>query len=1378
MDINNDLQQINTFVKGMNTDVSDALMDSSQYRYAENVRLTTNTDENTGEIRLIEGNSVYENISNYGKIIAMTSIRDLLIIVTKLSSDNGTIKKGNYILVDNTKNKSSNTTTNKSFNVTVVYWSGENGKLFSEPIKLVTRWESDNNVKLYIADGGPLMVVNVKSKYLTVGKEKITSVISQPLKAITASIYSNSGHLTGVRFQYCYRLYNMGMSASTISPLSTAITIYTSNGGIDTTKTNVDKSIKLVIPSLSSNYKYIQIFRIAYVNLNSDPVVDVIYDGKIINQFIDSGSSVDQIAYEEFKNYVTFVIYPKIIESKGDYLFAANITDGKQNVDSIFEKIDMRAISTGDKLSSSDYNIQFNPENILTYNEQYWHKTQEYLSQHSGVEEKGGANDFISWEPIKKYIYIDENNRKFKSQQDARDGINAVEEQMPSLRPGEIYRYGAVLFDSDNQRSSVKWIADIMVPYDSDVIPKNAGISTNNLQIYKFALYGIKFNINWSKLSSACENKCSSIEIVRCERAHDDRITITQGVAGYTLQLYENDLGSIKKDTRICSPGILSANKIVVGSVTYIDDALVTPDANERDLLSISNTEYITFSSPEYVYSKQDTQDILNKDISNITIQNNYTIACPMEEQYIGREDYDRAAYYRLQTIDDRFNYSSPYIKGISDSTMNSVRAQLSHTMYNNPTAGSPTDTLFWNDPPSWNGARRIDQKIFANNYTDSDVKVFMSHPKIYVSSENVYGNPAKIKNIGWSEVPKYDQLFDETVFKAASAISDAGGGIWYLNWSIPLINKYNNISSEAFNKKDVDDKQLYSGIYPIGSSGECMIINQNKIGQFCSMSKYSDITNNAESNWDNYTSSVFVKFPVLSLRSSNRTPYGGRQSVDYSIYQSFGNSIQKNDTTAKELYDGDCYPGIFIYNASHAWNEANCPGGIAQCNVYSVPLYSDIDLYATFGDLFPRINSNYKYFLQDTAGSITSNYTQSKDAYMYNSAYSGQSSAITYSAIAYTELDNSLYDTRVFHSNVKNNNEHIDNWLSFQELDFIDVDSRFGQITNMRLFKDKLMFWQEHAAGILSVNERTVLNDIDNNNIIVGTGDTLQRFDYISTIYGMKKNQYDAEIQSNYTQYWWDGYNKEILAYTGGMELIPLTKVKNLTNYVNKRQESNHPMLAYDAKYDEVFAQVVTDNVANNTIVYNEQIQAFSSIYTFAPLYKAIIGNDLYIADYDHIYIQNKQDLESYAKLFNKPIFPKIRIVVNKNNIYTKTFDNIVFGGRMYQGSVKTIANWQMEKVPGEYITKEHLNSPMHHLTFTFETPLKQKSQTRGDKAISVNEYDYRLAVPRNGQSDSYIEYGNRMRGKTMQCEISSDYNSTDFSLQYIITKFRMSWS
>jgi len=85
MDINDNLQQINTFTKGMNTDVSDMLMDSSQYRYAENVRLVTNTDSNSGELRLVDGTREFSGPSDWdaGDIKAMTSIRDILVVVNK-----------------------------------------------------------------------------------------------------------------------------------------------------------------------------------------------------------------------------------------------------------------------------------------------------------------------------------------------------------------------------------------------------------------------------------------------------------------------------------------------------------------------------------------------------------------------------------------------------------------------------------------------------------------------------------------------------------------------------------------------------------------------------------------------------------------------------------------------------------------------------------------------------------------------------------------------------------------------------------------------------------------------------------------------------------------------------------------------------------------------------------------------------------------------------------------------------------------------------------------------------------------------------------------------------------------------------------------------
>jgi hypothetical protein len=54
MDINKN-QQTNTFVKGMDTDTSDILIESSKYRFAENVRITTDKDGSNGEIHMIDG---------------------------------------------------------------------------------------------------------------------------------------------------------------------------------------------------------------------------------------------------------------------------------------------------------------------------------------------------------------------------------------------------------------------------------------------------------------------------------------------------------------------------------------------------------------------------------------------------------------------------------------------------------------------------------------------------------------------------------------------------------------------------------------------------------------------------------------------------------------------------------------------------------------------------------------------------------------------------------------------------------------------------------------------------------------------------------------------------------------------------------------------------------------------------------------------------------------------------------------------------------------------------------------------------------------------------------------------------------------------------
>ena len=82
-----------------------------------------------------------------------------------------------------------------------------------------------------------------------------------------------------------------------------------------------------------------------------------------------------------------------------------------------------------------------------------------------------------------------------------------------------------------------------------------------------------------------------------------------------------------------------------------------------------------------------------------------------------------------------------------------------------------------------------------------------------------------------------------------------------------------------------------------------------------------------------------------------------------------------------------------------------------------------------------------------------------------------------------------------------------------------------------------------------------------------------------------MLPNQYEAETQSSGTQYFWDGQNKEIVSYSGGMQLTPLAKVKNVVSYINKYNSVSHPSLSYDKKFNELIASVVN----NGSVVYNE---------------------------------------------------------------------------------------------------------------------------------------------------------------------------------------------
>lgn len=591
-----------------------------------------------------------------------------------------------------------------------------------------------------------------------------------------------------------------------------------------------------------------------------------------------------------------------------------------------------------------------------------------------------------------------------------------------------------------------------------------------------------------------------------------------------------------------------------------------------------------------------------------------------------------------------------------------------------------------------------------------------------------------------------------------------------YINWYAPIFFGTSGFDDASYKKDSLTNTDSNTK-YTISSGKKCILFNHT-----------FDSVTDVDSD---------IPVTVCNVRK-NATPYGGASEDAKSkcIFYSFGNVYKYDSADSSSLtgdiFDGDCFVYPFIYNSAHYWSHDKYKNAQKISVVYCIPVESRIDLAATSGDLYNTSNNSYRYMFQDdpcsisevygdgTTGYSNRTYTQSNSAYKYDFAYS-QMPYVKHAAIKYTQVSTDKFDTRVIYSEQKTNGELNDNWLSFKPANFLDVDTRYGSITNLRLFKDSLIFWQEHATGLLSVNERTIIQDANDNNIVLGNGDILQRYDYISTIYGMHKNQF-CDTQSNTTLYWWDYDNRELLMYAGGNGAVPMGKLKNIQKLLYRGLTKIHPALSYDNKYKDVYMSIFS----NSALLYNESLQQFVSVVDMPFSRSIIFSTGLYYIEDGRLYARINSAVDwSYGTTIDSQslqqckLTPSITYIVNVNPQHNKVFDTVVFGGEFYGGSKTRIDQENINAQNLNYLS--HGTDNLKSLNFSFSTNLDQTGVIENGENITNREYDFRVAVPRQG---SDTEYGNRLRGKTMECTMWSTSNDADFSLQYITTKYRMSWS
>ena len=165
-------------------------------------------------------------------------------------------------------------------------------------------------------------------------------------------------------------------------------------------------------------------------------------------------------------------------------------------------------------------------------------------------------------------------------------------------------------------------------------------------------------------------------------------------------------------------------------------------------------------------------------------------------------------------------------------------------------------------------------------------------------------------------------------------------------------------------------------------------------------------------------------------------------------------------------------------------------------------------------------------------------------------------------------------------------------------------IDGKYGSINCLHSFKDEIYTLQDRAIASISINPRVQVQGNDGIAIQLGTGQILDRYQYLSTMTGTL-NKWSV-VNSPNAFYYYDTLNKTINLVN--QELSDVKGMHSfLINNTNNDLTVDNPLIrkgvssTYDYLNNEIlFTFLQEDN--DFTISYSELKQQFISFYDYTP--------------------------------------------------------------------------------------------------------------------------------------------------------------------------------
>lgn len=1384
-----------TFMKGMISDTGINLKNNESYDYAENLRHTNDYTDTLGALTNFKGFELVssDGFSTYQVPVAHTTIRDKMYM---LCTTNGLGAAYDAIYRFDV-NSIAKTLTNW-----VRLWEGTSGSLglsITKNTDIVGIYEASDNIKIYwTTDAQPLKVANVSTYITNDGTGSGTYIDAERFNMITSSTATNlvyngltSGTLDSGRVQYAYNLLKDKLQETMLSPITGMINLYSDPVSVNSASVKGDyetvdtgKGVILSITLDSDDVTYydkLRLYRVHYTDYNQIPQITIVGDYSVATAMtlIDSGSvGLGELTVEEFA-ILTGLYSGTTLDTKDNRLLVGNVEEIPFDLD-----FDARVYRfrrpyspnvTGDITSIDDVSGDIHltilfPEGLrelstaTTIPLKIGINTHP-IAQNYPIISKTGNLTYI-FEQIFYGSFIYRGNWSGGTTYDAGDIVRGNNGSgVYNLYLAIESSTGVAVTDTDY------WTPWISVGDDAvtSIIP------TTDIVCNLYSAYGTYTSPQHTFNASTLDYPNTTTEVeYNCINPYND---ISKDYNPDYQYIYTSS-GSV-----IGAEGPEITLSFTTGSNLYLDDAATTSSAK-------------TFGS--------------STDYSNPNISLTYT-------------GYQRGEIYRFGIVFYNSIGQKSKVKWIGDIRFPSWET-LQNIAYDNTTTISMVpitvgitlkDGVLPTGAVSWELVRVKrtvnDRSIVATGYGSRVHNNSVGTP--YATSLGVPLFDSSIFTYGAGETTN-DRLLTfvsaEEAFQGTSSIVDSDyvdivGGLGTYNTytystsaypdlyqnresaikyrSCSLYSDYHSCQRFSldqhkyilqsgditglgfyFNQANTTNNFTLSILHYFSLSGSYTFYSSNDNGRKNILGFNSDIV---ESNFTSvYTNDFSV--PYLYVKRLNYEKYGGSSysARENNEYISCGEIT--SDVT-EVFYGGDTYINYFDYVNSilrDEYTDANTKTSVKVIfpteSTINISLRSD-NTYSSGEYLNPA-----SYKMQEYAGvwGTGTEYTQETDLYMYNPIYS-QEQNIKYD-YALNNLDlNTIFDSRIIYSDKKIYDESVDSWLKFRPNNFLDVDSKYGQIEVIRNFRNEIYFLQERGFGVAPVNERSLLNDNNPGALSLGVANVLSRYAYLSTEYGCKDML--SVLNTNSALYWTDRNKKTILKFDGS-SLGDLTKVKGNKKLVRDLMGTNSTITPFtyitihNPDYNETLFRLSDTKI----LVFNEYFDVFSGVMTTTNTYLLATNNVNATFINTNLYIHDKTN--NYNEFISGTSLTHMNSLLRFTNSdqlpLTKVYDNLCF--------------FTYAKDSNGYIVN---NSTFSIVSFKNDYQYTICTNTAGSNVLTLNdnlqrkERGYSTYIPRNivnangttniditnpVNQSSIRTYKERMRDKYLTTDltyVNSDY-------------------